>query len=256
MTDGGQPVAIIAGATGGIGSACARALHARGFALVLNARRAEPLRALASELGAQAVVGDCGDEDIAAACAERAGQVSLLVHAAGVLKGSKVREQSVEVFDEVIRTNLRSPYVMVRGCLPAMSAGARIVLVSSTSATRPMRGLTAYSAAKAGMNAFALALAAELEPEGINVSLASPGTVDTPMLDQSVNAFSSLAAADVGEVVGWLAELPPRMVVHDVVFRAPFRGPFVAMAGGAGAEGMDLGRPSPADPRDVSQREA
>ncbi|HMJ37838.1 MAG TPA: SDR family oxidoreductase [Baekduia sp.] len=240
LGSGAAPVAVIAGATGGIGEACARALAARGFALVLNARREQPLRELADELGAEAVPGDCGDERVAADCARRAGAIDVLVHAAGVLRGSRVREQSVEVFDEVQRANLRSAYVMVHGCLPRISVGGRIVLVSSLSATSPMRGLTAYSAAKAGMNAFALALAAELEPEGINVSLASPGAIDTPMMDNSVNEFSALPASDVGDVVAWLAQLPPRMVIHDVVFRAPFRGPFVAMAGGKGTEGLDL----------------
>jgi NAD(P)-dependent dehydrogenase (short-subunit alcohol dehydrogenase family) len=232
--------AMIIGATGGIGGACARSLHARGWSLLLTGRRAEPLAALATELDARHTAGDANDEAVLQRLAEGIDTIDMLVHAAGILQGAPVRDQPVEQFDEVVASNLRSAYVAVRACLPRMSAGARIVLVSSTSATRPMRGLSAYSAAKAGMNAFAGALAAELEPEGINVSLVSPGPVDTAMMGASVNEFPSLPASDVGEVVGWLSELPPRMVVPDVLFRAPLRGPFAKMAGGGGTQGQDL----------------
>src|SRR4051812_35853128 len=163
--------AVVIGASGGIGAACARELRSRGFTLVLNARREGPLSALAEGLDATFVAGDCGEEAVAARVVEGLESVDVLVHAAGMLRGQGVRDQPVEMFDEVLRTNLRSAYVAVRAALGKMSAGARIVLVSSTSATRPMAGLTAYSAAKAGMNAFALALSGEVEREGINVNL-------------------------------------------------------------------------------------
>ncbi|WP_052956862.1 SDR family oxidoreductase [Mycolicibacter heraklionensis] len=233
--------ALIIGATGGIGEACARSLHAAGYALLLSGRRSEPLHRLSEELGAGCLACDANDEarlgDLVATATEG---IDVVVHAAGILKGRAAREQSVETFDEVIAANLRSAYVLVHTALPAINVGGRIILVSSTSATRPMRGLTAYSAAKAGMNAMAEALAAELETDGINVSLVSPGPVSTPMMDQSVNAFSALPAADVGDVVAWLAALPPRMVVPDVLFRAPYRGPFAEMTGGSGTAGQSV----------------
>jgi NAD(P)-dependent dehydrogenase (short-subunit alcohol dehydrogenase family) len=230
--------AIVVGATGGIGEACARDLHRRGFELVLNGRREAVLRALADELDADVVIGDCGDEAVAERLVEGRVSVELLVHAAGILRGTALRDQPAEVFDEVVRTNLRSAYVVVRACLPLMTAGSRIVLVSSMSAVQPMRGLTAYSAAKAGMNAMAVAFAAEVEREGINVNLVSPGPVATPMMDESVNRFSVLRAEDVAEVVGWLSELPPRVVIPDIFFRAPFSGPYVEQSGGDGTAGV------------------
>jgi NAD(P)-dependent dehydrogenase (short-subunit alcohol dehydrogenase family) len=92
------------------------------------------------------------------------------------------------------------------------------------------------------MNAMAEALAAELETDGINVSLVSPGPISTPMMDQSVNAFSALPADDVGGVVAWLAALPPRMVVPDILFRAPYRGPFAEMTGGGGSAGQSIAK--------------
>jgi NAD(P)-dependent dehydrogenase (short-subunit alcohol dehydrogenase family) len=242
--------AVIVGATGGIGAACARELRDRGFALLLNGRREDVLRELGAELGADVVAGDCALQTTGARIVERLDSVDLLVHAAGVLRGGPVRHQPVEVFEDVLRTNLTSVYVVVHACLPLMSAGARIVLISSSAATQPMRGLTAYSAAKAGMNAFARALAAEVERDGINVSLVSPGPVDTPMMGESINRFTALEAADVGAVVGWLSDLPPRIVLPDIIFRAPFSGPFAGrMAGGGeGSAGMAAtgDRPRPA----------
>lgn len=241
MIESKPRTALVVGATGGIGEACARSLHAAGYALLLNARRSAPLHELSEELGAGYVACDGNDEErIRDLVGMAAGGIDLVVHAAGILKGSAAREQSVATFDDVINANLRSVYVVVHAALPAVNVGGRIILVSSTTATRPMRGLTAYSAAKAGMNAMAEALAAELETDGINVSLVSPGPIATPMMDQSVNSFSALPADDVGTVVAWLAALPPRMVVPDVLFRAPYRGPFADMAGGGGNAGQSI----------------
>jgi NAD(P)-dependent dehydrogenase (short-subunit alcohol dehydrogenase family) len=230
--------AVIVGATGGIGAGCARELHDRGFSLVLNGRRRDPLEGLAAEVGGRAVVGDCTVEADMAALFAGLDSVDLLVHAAGVLRGKPLREQSNEVFEDVIRTNLISPHLAIREALPLMKAGARIVLISSLAATRPMRGLTAYSAAKAGMNALALALSDELEADGINVNLVSPGAVDTPMMGQSARGFASLRPEDVAAVVGWLSTLEPRILIPDIFFRAPDRGPFSEVAGGGGSEGM------------------
>lgn len=233
--------ALVVGATGGIGEACARSLYAAGYTLLLNARRSAPLRELSEELGASYVACDGNDEkQIRELIGTATNGIDVVVHAAGILKGRAAREQSVETFDEVIAANLRSVYAVVHASLPAVNVGGRIILVSSTTATRPMRGLTAYSAAKAGMNAMAEALAAEVEIDGINVSLVSPGPISTPMMDQSVNAFSALPADDVGGVVAWLAALPPRMVVPDILFRAPYRGPFAEMAGGGGSAGQSI----------------
>lgn len=232
--------AILVGASGGIGAACARELRGRGFELILNARREGPLAELAGELDAEFVAGDCNDGELAAEIVARAPRIDVVVHAAGILRGKRVREQSVDTFDEVVRANLRSAYVIVHAALPRMTAGGRIVLVSSTSATRPMRGLSAYSAAKAGLHAFAMALSGELERDGINVNLVSPGPVDTPMMSESVNEFAVLEPEDVSQVVGWLTDLPPHVVIHDVALRRAFKGPFATRVAGSGTEGLSL----------------
>jgi NAD(P)-dependent dehydrogenase (short-subunit alcohol dehydrogenase family) len=231
------PTALIIGASGGIGHACARALGEAGFELVLNARREAPLRDLIRDFGARQVLGDCNDAAVLNELAESATGLDIVVHAAGVLKGSAARTQPVELFDEVIATNLRSVYALVHAVLPHVNAGGRVMFISSLAATRPFRGLTAYSASKAGVNALARSLAAELEREGINVTVVIPGAIDSAMMRDSINPVSALPASDVGEAVAWLAARPPRVVIPELLLRAPFHGPYANPVGGEGQAG-------------------
>lgn len=234
-----SPRAIVAGATGGIGSACARALHARGYDLVLNARSEARLQAIASELGATAVAGDCADDAVTRRIVEAAGQIDVIVHSVGVLQPQSLMEQSLEDFDNVIRINLRSAYVLVRSSLPAMPPGGRIILISSIAPKLAMRGTGAYAAAKSGMNTLAAVLGNELERDGINVHVVSPGPVETGMVEETVKPYASLASEDVAEVVSWLTTLPPYVQVGEIDIRAAARGPFGRVPVGGAANTRD-----------------
>src|SRR4051812_37793234 len=97
---------VITGGSGGIGFACAEALAARGYDLVLTSRRPEPLRAAAEKLGARWVPADAGDEDSFQAVVDAVEHIDLLVHAAGILGGTFARKEMPGSFDEVIRANL------------------------------------------------------------------------------------------------------------------------------------------------------
>lgn len=226
--------AVVAGASGGIGGACARRLAERGYDLVLNARREGPLRELAGELGGNVVAGDCADEVVARRVAEAAGVVDVIVHSVGVLQPRMFREQTPDEFDAVMRTNLRSAYVLVRACLTGLRPGSRIVLVSSIAPKAAMRETSAYAAAKGGMNALAGVLSRELGEEGVNVHLVSPGPVDTGMLADTPNPYPSLTCDDVAEVVSWLTTLPPHVQIRDIDLRAAASGPFRRAAAGGG----------------------
>ncbi len=137
-----------------------------------------------------------------------AGRVDLLVHAAGVLEGTFVRKETLATFESVIRTNLTSAFVVANAALPAMPAGGRMVFLSSSSAHAPQPGKSAYSASKAGLNAFAGALAKEVERDGIAVHVVTTGPVATPMLDDVHFPMRTLAVDDVVEAVAWLDTLP------------------------------------------------
>lgn len=217
--------AVITGGSGGIGFACAEALAAKGYDLVLTSRRPEPLEAAAAKLGARWVAADAADEVSFQAVADDVDHVDLLVHAAGVLGGTFVRKETPESFDAVIRANLRSCYVVTHALLPTMGVGGRIVYVSSSSSVEPMRGRTAYSASKAAMNAYALALAGEVERDGINVHTVIPAPVETPMLDDVTFPMHALQAADVARAVAFLDSLDPSVVLPELFLRAHDDGP-------------------------------
>jgi NAD(P)-dependent dehydrogenase (short-subunit alcohol dehydrogenase family) len=219
-------VAIITGGSSGIGLACGRMLAERGYDIVLTARREGPLREAADAIGARWVAADSADEDAFAAVVAEAGRVDLLVHAAGVMAGTFVRKETAKDFDAVIRTNLRSAFVVASAALPVMPAGGRMIFLSSSSAHRPHPGKAAYSASKAGLNAFAAALAQEVDRDGIAVHVVTTGPVETPMLDDVHFPMLALRADDVAQTVAWLDQLPPNVQLPEVILSSVERGPF------------------------------
>lgn len=220
-----ERTALITGGSGGIGLACGKALMERGYQVVLSARREEPLSTAARSIGARWVAADCTDpEQFAGVVA--AGPVDLLVHSVGVMDGTFVAKESVEAFDRVIRTNLRSAFVVTSACLPVMAPGSRIVFLSSSSAHAPQPGKAAYSASKAGLNAFAAALAGEVDRNGISVHVVTPAPVATPMLDDVHFPMIPLQPEDVAAAVVWLDQLPSSVVLPELQMSAVTRGPF------------------------------
>ena len=135
-------------------------------------------------------------------------RVDLLVHAAGVMAGTFVRKESLETFESVLRTNLTSAFVVAarraaRRCRPAVASCS----CRRRSAHAPQPGKSAYSASKAGLNAFAGALAKEVDRDGIAVHVVTTGPVATPMLDDVHFPMRTLAVDDVARAVVWLDTL-------------------------------------------------
>ncbi|GFG51347.1 oxidoreductase [Mycolicibacterium agri] len=217
--------ALITGGSGGIGKACGRKLAERGYDVVLAARREEPLRAAADELGARYVVADATDPAKFAPAVEAAGDIDLLVHASGILGGTYARKQTFEQWQAIISANLDSCFVVTSAALPRMAAGSRFVFISSSAAHEPMMARTAYSASKAGMNAFAAALAREVDRDGINVHIVTPGPVETDMLTDVPFEMYAIRAADVAEAVAWLDTLDPSVDLPEIRLHAITRGP-------------------------------
>jgi NAD(P)-dependent dehydrogenase (short-subunit alcohol dehydrogenase family) len=224
--DAGQRVAIVTGGSSGIGLGVGRLLVERGYDVVLTARTADRLAAAAADIGARGVAADSADEAAFAAVVEAAGRVDLLVHAAGVMTGTFVRKESAATFEAVVRTNLLSAFVVAHAVLPVMPVGGRIVFLSSSSAHAPQPGRSAYSASKAGLNAFAAALGKEVDRDGIAVHVVTTGPVATPMLDEVHFPMRTLAVDDVARTVVWLDELPPNVVLPEVTLSSVEQGPF------------------------------
>ena len=218
--------AVITGGSGGIGLACGRMLVERGYDVVLTARRPGPLQEAAESIGARWVAADSADETAFAAVVAAAGTVDLLVHSAGVMAGTFVVKETADGFDAVIRTNLRSAFVVSAAVLPVMAPGGRIVFVSSSSAHAPQPGRSAYSASKAGLNAFAAAMAREVDRDGVAVHVVTPAPVATGMLDDVHFPMIPLSPDDVAATIVWLDGLPPSVVLPEIELRAVERGPF------------------------------
>ncbi|HEX5144991.1 MAG TPA: SDR family oxidoreductase [Mycobacterium sp.] len=217
--------AVITGGSGGIGKACGAALAARGYDVILTARTEAPLRAVADTIGAHWVVADASEPESFAAALAEIDRVDLLVHAAGVLGGTYARKQSFEQWRATMSANLDSCFVVTQAALPLMTPGSRFIFVSSSAAHEPMPGRTAYSASKAGMNAFARALALEVDRDGINVNLVTPGPVETEMLQDVPFEMYAVTTTDVADAVAWLDTVAPAVDLPEIRLNALTRGP-------------------------------
>ena len=217
--------ALVTGGSGGIGKACARKLVEHGYDVIHTARREAPLRETAEEIGARWVVADASDpEGFAPALADLT-RVDLIVHAAGVLGGTYARKQTFEQWRTTMSANLDSCFVVTHAALPKMVPGSRFVFVSSSAAHEPMPGRTAYSATKAGMNAFARALALEVDRDGINVNIVTPGPVETEMLQDVPFEMHAITVDDVADTVVWLDTVATSVDLPEIRLNAVTRGP-------------------------------
>jgi NAD(P)-dependent dehydrogenase (short-subunit alcohol dehydrogenase family) len=219
-------IAVVTGGSSGIGREVGRRLTAAGYDVVLTARRPDPLREAAEAIGARWVAADTAVPEQFAEVVAEAGAIDLVVHAAGVMDGTFVRKESLAGFEAVVRTNLTSAFVVAHGALPAMGAGGRFVFLSSSSAHAPQPGRSAYSASKAGLNAFAAALAKEVERDGIAVHVVTTGPVATPMLEDVRFPMRTLGVGDVAAAIMWLDTLPPNVVLPEIDVSSVDSGPF------------------------------
>jgi NAD(P)-dependent dehydrogenase (short-subunit alcohol dehydrogenase family) len=218
-------IALVTGGSGGIGKACARKLCELGYDVLITARREAPLRAAAEEVGARWVVADASNPESFDNALTAATTIDLVVHAAGVLGGTYARKQNFAQWRETISANLDSCFVVTSATLPRMRAGSRFVFISSSAAHEPMPARTAYSASKAGMNAFARALALEVDRDGINVHIVTPGPVETDMLQDVPFEMHAIRASDVANAVAWLDTLDASIDLPEIRLNAITRGP-------------------------------
>jgi NAD(P)-dependent dehydrogenase (short-subunit alcohol dehydrogenase family) len=217
---------LVTGGSGGIGKGCARKLCELGYDVVLAARREAPLRAAAEEIGARHIVADASDPDGFSTAISALETIDLVVHAAGTLGGTYARKQTFEQWQTIMSANLDSCFVVTAAVLPRMRAGSRIVFISSSAAHEPMPARTAYSASKAGMNAFARALALEVDRDGIAVHIVTPGPVETEMLQDVPFEMYAIRVTDVAEAVAWLDTVDPSVDLPEIRLSAVQRGPY------------------------------
>ena len=183
--------ALVTGASGGIGGAIAKALHAQGATVGLSGTRREALEKVAAELGARVHVlpcdlGDPAATDALAKDAEAAmGKLDILVNNAGLTRDNIAMRMKDEEWQKVIDVNLTAGFRLARAAMRGMMKRrfGRIIGITSVVGVTGNPGQANYAAAKAGMIGMSKALAQELASRSITVNCVAPGFIETPMTD-------------------------------------------------------------------------
>ena len=194
-------VALVTGASRGIGAAIARAFGREGAMVAVNYHRSEAraaeVVATIEAAGSKAVAirADVADASAVSGMVDRTvaafGPVDVLVNNAGILSAAPLDQMSEDVWDGMIRTNLRSVFLCTRAVLPSMLARGRgkIISVTSQLGQKGMPNHAHYAAAKAGIIGFTRALAREVGPRGVHVNAIAPGPIETDLIGPISDEF-------------------------------------------------------------------
>ena len=244
MSDFQGRLALVTGATSGIGRATARLLHARGATVLATGRDAVALEHAEGGKRWIPLAGDLTDaafrERLAAAAREQRGGLDALVNAAGVLTGGTWEVTDLALVDEMFDLNVRALYDLTRRVIPLLrEARGAIVNVSSVAGTRAFPNLLAYCMSKAAVDQLTRCLALELGPDGVRVNAVNPGLVRTELhLRGGMDAASYAEFLERGKVTHPLGRIgTPDEVAEMIAFLVSDRaawitGDTVAVDGG------------------------
>jgi NAD(P)-dependent dehydrogenase (short-subunit alcohol dehydrogenase family) len=232
-------VAIVTGASSGLGRATALALARRGAFVALLARTADDLRAVATGIAgdgghALPVPVDLADEAALAAAVARTvdafGRVDILVNAAGTDAPGPAETLPTSDWDRVLAVNLRAPFILAREVFPHLrqAGGGTIVNVSSVAGKRGWANAAAYCASKFGLTGLTQSLAAEGKAHGIRVCILYPGGMATSWgifspaardraAPETRPVTKALPPAEVAALIVWIVTSPPELVLNEAV---------------------------------------
>jgi NAD(P)-dependent dehydrogenase (short-subunit alcohol dehydrogenase family) len=179
-------VAVVTGASSGIGTAIAQAMSGAGARVVLTGRDERRLRACAEQLGDHHVVAtditdDAAPSRIVSETLEAFDALNVLVHSAGIFWPKPFAEAPLEDFDQQFRVNVRAPYALTQAALPHLQPDGAVIFVSSIAGHVGFPSSTAYCGTKGAIELMTKSLAMELAPLGVRVNALAPGNVHTPM---------------------------------------------------------------------------
>ena len=240
-------VAVVTGASSGIGEATARALAAEGAAVALVARRRDRLEGLAQELAsaeskALVVEADITDRDQARAAVTRTvdewGRLDILVNNAGVMLLGPIESAPIDEWDRMLDLNLRALLSMTEAALPHLLAAAEsgprrvsdLVNLSSTAGRQVKRGSAVYNLTKHGVGAFSESFRQEFSRRHLRVGVVEPGAVDTELRDhlrpevreaqaKRMSTMEPLRASDIADAIRYMVTRPRHMVVNELLVR-------------------------------------
>lgn len=226
-------VMIVTGASSGIGRAAARRFAAEGARLVLVARSAEKLEALAKELGGDAIaipadLTKAADVEAMVAKAEaHFGRIDILFANAGSYVTGEVAEGDPDEWDRVIGVNVNGVFRMVRAVLPGMIArrSGDIVVTSSISGHQAIHWEPVYSATKHAVQSFVHGVRRQLGPHNVRIGALSPGIVlnelwgitDPAEIERRVEAHEGLRSEDIADALVFMVTRPPNATIRDLV---------------------------------------
>ena len=231
--DAHSRVAVVTGASSGIGAATARVLAAQGFHVVAVARRADRIGRLADEIGGTAITADVTDDDAVAALAAALPRVDVLVNHAGGAKGLEpVAEAEIDNWRWMWETNVLGTLRVTRALLPKLieSGDGLIVTVTSIAALEVYDGGAGYTAAKHAQGALHRTLRGELLGKPVRLTEIAPGAVQTEFslvrfggdeqrADAVYAGITPLQADDVADVIGFVASRPSHVNLDQIVIR-------------------------------------
>jgi NADP-dependent 3-hydroxy acid dehydrogenase YdfG len=235
-------VALVTGASSGIGEGAAMALAENGARVAISARRGDRLNALVKRIEAAgglaiALPGDVTARETAARIVDdtvrRFGRLDILVNSAGIMRAGKVENADLDEWSRVIDTNLMATLYTSRAAIGTMrqQGAGDIINISSTAGRRASGVFGPYSTSKFGLTAMTEGMRQELGGHGIRVCIIEPGATDTelwegltdPSMRSSVQKLAqradSMKAADIAAAIIFVATLPPRVNVSEMLIR-------------------------------------
>ncbi|GAB4343038.1 MAG: beta-ketoacyl-ACP reductase [Flammeovirgaceae bacterium] len=237
MDKNGKRIALVTGATGGLGTAMCKKLYEEGYRVIGNYRNAEKAKAWLDKLHAEGYNIDAYEADVTSyesvgqmvqKIEQEVGPIDILVNNAGITRDTTFRKMTPEQWHDVINTNLTSVFNCTRHVINGMieRGFGRIINISSVNGQRGQIGQANYSAAKAGMHGFTKTLAMEVANKGITVNTISPGYIGTDMVMAVREDIRNqiIAQIPVGRLGG------TEEVAHLVAFLASEKASFITGA--------------------------
>ena len=233
-------VALVTGASSGIGEATARALAAQGAKVALAARRKDRLDALARELSGLAIEADVTDREQAIAAVERTaaelGRLDIVINNAGVMLLGDIVDAPVEEWERMIDLNLKGLLYVAHAALPHLLKSAQegprevadLVNISSVAGRRVGQGGGIYQLTKHGVGVFSEALRQEVTARHVRSSLVEPGATESELVTHvreevrdnlNPNTYKILEAGDIADAVVYIVTRPRHMAVNEILIR-------------------------------------
>lgn len=244
MSELSGTVALVTGASSGIGEATARTLAAAGATVALVARRKDRLEALATELGggALAIEADITDRDQAdsavAQTVSQLGRLDILVNNAGVMLLGPIEEAPIDEWDRMLEINLRAALSMTKAALPHLLSAADsdprrvadLINISSTAGRQVKKGSAVYNLTKHGLGAFSESFRQEFSRRHLRVGVVEPGAVVSELRDhlrdgvreanlKRLDQMEPLQPQDVADAVHFIVTRPRHQTINELLIR-------------------------------------